>query len=272
MRIHFCGVEIPAVGSCPPQRSSAGFFRLLFPLFVYMKRSYTLEQRNQVLGTLDAARNSEALSSTPVKDLVALAAGTHHPPSSATIYRWERESLTGEEYRERLGRRGKRKLLTPEQTHLVLGYLCHRRSLLLVVSQRDLIDFISTHFNKTVSPPFITKLMQDHNVSSQRSMNRDSRMTTPKVVDDAIAFIEEVRSYNYPPERIIIMDETCLWSNVVKPRTYHFVGGYSFTNFFLLIDFEFLPRPFRLLFPLLLQLQVSLSFLFMSYCVEVILL
>lgn len=47
-------------------------------------------------------------------------------------------------------------------------------------------------------------------------------MTSEEVVDDAISAIEEIRSYDFPPHRIIAMDETGLWSNVAKPKTYHF--------------------------------------------------
>ena len=50
-------------------------------------------------------------------------------------------------------------------------------------------------------------------------------MTTQKIVDDSIAFLETVRQYNYSSDRIIVMDETGLWSNVAAPRTYSFVGG-----------------------------------------------
>jgi len=41
-------------------------------------------------------------------------------------------------------------------------------------------------------------------------------------VEDAISFILKIRDYGFPPHRIITMDETGLWSNVVSPRTYHF--------------------------------------------------
>lgn len=47
-------------------------------------------------------------------------------------------------------------------------------------------------------------------------------MTSEEVVNDALDCIEEIRSYNFPPHRIICMDETGLWSNVTKPKTYHF--------------------------------------------------
>jgi hypothetical protein len=47
-------------------------------------------------------------------------------------------------------------------------------------------------------------------------------MISEEVVDDAITFIHVIRSYGFPPSRIISMDETGLWSNVTKPTTYHF--------------------------------------------------
>jgi len=47
-------------------------------------------------------------------------------------------------------------------------------------------------------------------------------MVSLEVVEDAPAAIEEVRSYGFPPHRIIAMDETGLWSNVTSPKTYHF--------------------------------------------------
>jgi hypothetical protein len=64
--------------------------------------------------------------------------------------------------------------------------------------------------------------MSENGFSSQQAMTRSSRVTTEEVVDDAISALEEIRSYNFPPHRIICMDETGLWSNVTQPRTYHF--------------------------------------------------
>ena len=96
----------------------------------------------------------------------------------------------------------------------------------MAVSLQSLKDFISSHFSTSISIPTISKLLHDHGFSSQRAMQRESRMTTQKIVDDSIAFLETVRQYNYSSDRIIVMDETGLWSNVAAPRTYSFVGGY----------------------------------------------
>ena len=64
--------------------------------------------------------------------------------------------------------------------------------------------------------------MSRHGFSSQRALGRAARLTSEEVVADAIDAIEQTRSYNYPPHRIIAMDETGLWSNVAAPKTYHF--------------------------------------------------
>jgi uncharacterized protein YlxP (DUF503 family) len=95
-----------------------------------------------------------------------------------------------------------------------------------------MIDFAKSHFNITLAKWEITYITQRAGFSSQKAMKRESRMTTQKVVDDSIAFLEEVRSYNYSLDRIIAMDETGLWSNVVAPRTLHPVGRYT-TSVFL---------------------------------------
>ena len=47
-------------------------------------------------------------------------------------------------------------------------------------------------------------------------------MISPEVVDDALSLIEEIRSYNFPPHRIISMDETGVWSNGTQRLTFHF--------------------------------------------------
>ena len=62
-------------------------------------------------------------------------------------------------------------------------------------------------------------------------------MTTPKVVADSIEFLNTLREYGYSRDRIISMDETGLWSNVVQGRTYHYRGGYVSQLFLFLIGF-----------------------------------
>jgi hypothetical protein len=47
------------------------------------------------------------------------------------------------------------------------------------------------------------------------------------VVEDALSAIEEIRSFGFPPHRIIAMDETGLWSNITAPKTYHFKNWYD---------------------------------------------
>ena len=51
-------------------------------------------------------------------------------------------------------------------------------------------------------------------------------MVGEEVVQAAIEAIEEIRSHDFPPHRILCMDETGVWSNAVDPRTYHFVNWY----------------------------------------------
>jgi len=191
-----------------------------------MKRSYTFDERKNFLEFVDAARKDPELSYRPLSQLLVLVAGPRPVPTQQTFYRWKREDLSLSQYHTRLHLRGKRCSLTIEQKQLLLGYACDRRRSLMAVSLKDLRDFSSTHLHSKLLNSTTSKYMQEAGFSSQRSLKRNSRMTTQKVVDDSIAFLGVVRSYAYSSDRIIIMDETGLWSNVVKPRTYHYRGGY----------------------------------------------
>jgi hypothetical protein len=69
--------------------------------------------------------------------------------------------------------------------------------------------------------------MKENGMSSQRSMTRASRLVNEEVVEDALSSIEEIRSYGFPPDRVICMDETGLWSNVTKLATYNIKNWYD---------------------------------------------
>jgi transposase len=203
-------------------------------IVISMKRSYTFGERKRILEFVSSAKERSELSSLNISQLLELAC-LHPPiPHANTYFRWNREQLSLREYKARHSSWGRHRKLSEQQEKLLVGYACDRRRSLLPVTQADLIDFAKTHFNVTLSKPNITAITKRAGFSSQKAMNRESRMTTQKVADDSIAFLEEVRSYQYSLDRILIMDETGLWSNVVAPRTLHFINGYA-TSVFLKI-------------------------------------
>jgi hypothetical protein len=116
-------------------------------------------------------------------------------------------------------------MLSEQQENLLVGYACDRRRSLLALAQDDLIDFSKSHFNIALSKSVITQITKRAGFSSQKAMSRESRMTTQKVVDDAMEFLADVRSYNYPLDCILATDETGLWSSIVEPRILHYVNG-----------------------------------------------
>jgi len=191
-----------------------------------MKRSYNFAERKNFLDFVDAAREDPVLSNHRLSQLLLLVAGTKPVPTNETFHRWQREALSQTQYQARLHRRGRRPSLTDEQKQLLLGYACDRRRSLIAVSLQHLRDFASTHLHTDLPNCTISLYMIAGGFSSQRSLKRNTRMTTQQVVDDSIAFLEVVRGYQYSSDRIIMMDETGLWSNVVQPRTYHYRGGY----------------------------------------------
>lgn len=142
--------------------------------------------------------------------------------SRRQIYTWLKSDLSEEALDTDQETRGRPRALKEDQESLLVGFAVSSRSSLQPVSLSNLKQFCHSYINMTLSLPTLSRIMSNHNLSSQRSMRRNSRMVSEQVVEDAISAIEEIRSYNYPPHRIICMDETGLWSNVSAPKTYHF--------------------------------------------------
>ena len=105
---------------------------------------------------------------------------------------------------------------------LLVGFAVSRRSALEPVSLELLLQFCDNYLNMKPSLATLSRIMAQHGFSCQKALSRNSRMASAEVVDDAIDALEEIRSFHYPPHRILSMDETGLWSNVAAPKTYHF--------------------------------------------------
>jgi hypothetical protein len=112
----------------------------------------------------------------------------------------------------------------------MVGYAIHPRLHLKPVCRDDIIKFAKRYMNVTPRPQYISALLNKHGLTLQVTQARNGRMTSKEVVLDAIETVLEIRGYGFPPHRIIIMDETGLWSNVTKPRTYHFRNWFGNSN------------------------------------------
>jgi hypothetical protein len=113
-------------------------------------------------------------------------------------------------------------VLNEDKEMLLVGFATSRRSVLEPVSLEVLQQFCDSYLNVKPSLATMSRIMARHGFSSQNALKRNSRMTSEEVVEDAVDALEQIRSYNYPPHRILCMDETGLWSNVAAPKTYHF--------------------------------------------------
>jgi len=142
---------------------------------------------------------------------LALASVAAGGASQTRIYEWLHTDLTDDKDEEA---RGARPVLHDDL----------ERSSLKPLTLALLKQFCQSYFNVSPSLPTLSRIMSKHGFSSQKAMVRNSRMVSTEVVDDALAFIEEIRTYAFPPHRIICMDETGLWSNLAAPKTYHFTN------------------------------------------------
>lgn len=151
--------------------------------------------------------------------------------SPRTIHRWAKEGTTQATLRKNLSRRGRRPLLNELQKCLIMGHAVHRRSEQKPVNRAHLVDFCRDYLNIKIAPQRISDLLKEAGWSRQKSMSRASRLTTGKVVSDAMKLVKELREQEYPPECLYVMDETGLWSTTTEPRTYNPRGRFPSAPF-----------------------------------------
>jgi hypothetical protein len=174
---------------------------------------------------VDVYREAKRFRTEECKDSIsplAIAQVASGGAGRTQIFLWLKQDLSDEaiEERNRLG--GRAPALKEDQEVLLVGFAVSRRLALSTVSLDGLQKFCENYLRTKPSLATLSRIMSRHGFSSQRARARAARLTTEEVVEDAIDAIEQIRSYNYPPHRIIGMDETGLWSNVASPKTYHF--------------------------------------------------
>lgn len=183
---------------------------------------YHIERKRAAVAVFRLAkslRGEQGAKGLSPLNLASTAAGGAAP---AQIYKWLKSDLNEDAQEQREESRGRPRALSEDEEMLLVGRAISTRSSLHPVTLATLQRFCNSYLSVSPSLPTLSRLMSDRGFSSQKALSRNSRMVSTEVVEDALSAIEEIRSYDFPPHRVISMDETGLWSNVVKPKTYHF--------------------------------------------------
>jgi hypothetical protein len=188
---------------------------------------YNIERKRAAVAVYNESKRLIKEGGKNSLEPMLLASAAAGGASEARIYAWLKEDLSLETEENRIETRGRPSILTEDQEKLLVGFAASTRSFLEPLSLEKLGRFAKSYLHLTLSNATISRIMSSNGFSSQQALSRNSRMTSEEVVDDSIDFIEEVRSYRFPPDKILAMDETGLWSNVTKPRTYHFKNWYT---------------------------------------------
>ena len=183
---------------------------------------YDIERKRAAVAVFDEVKRIHKEGSPEDLNPANLASVASGGASRAQIYAWLKKDLTEEAQEIREESRGGERVLTEAQEMLLVGFAICERDALQAVTQVKLSEFCESYLNETPSQSTISRIMARNGFSSQRSMTRASRLTTAEVVEDALSNIEDIRSYNFSPNRVIFMDETGLWSNVTQLKTYNF--------------------------------------------------
>ena len=187
-------------------------------------KHYPLERKRAACDVYRAA--SKANSSSPMNSLspLSLASIAAGGASKTEIFSWLKLDLSDDAITSREEHRGKHPLYSEDQVKLLVGHAVELRGLHRAVHLKDLLHFSKSYLGIVASNATLSDIMSHHGLSSQKSRKRSSRMVGEEVVQAALETIEDIRGYDFPPHRVLCMDETGVWSNAVDPRTYHFVN------------------------------------------------
>jgi hypothetical protein len=194
---------------------------------VVEKPHYSLDRKR---AAVDVYREVKRLRDEDYEDAItpiALAQVASGGAAPAQIYRWLHQDLSNEAQENIIRPGGRSRALSDDHEALLVGFAVSRRLSLETVSLETLQLFCENYLKTKPSEATLSRIMSRYGFTSQKALGRAPRLTTEDVVEDAIDTLEVIRGYEYPPHRIICMDETGLWSNVASPRTYHFCNWYA---------------------------------------------
>lgn len=183
---------------------------------------YPTERKRAAVEVFRAAKRLRTEHGAKWLNPTSLASVAAGGASQARIYEWLKSDLSEEAQHQLEETRGRPRMLSEDQESLLIGFAVSTRSSLQSLTLTDLARFCTSYLNISPSYPTLSRIMSEHGFTSQKALSRNSRMVSQEVVEDALSAIEEIRSFGFPPHRIIAMDETGLWSNVTAPMTYHF--------------------------------------------------
>jgi hypothetical protein len=207
---------------------------------------YPLERKRAAVDVFRAAKRLRTEHGATWLNPASLASVAAGGASQARIYEWLKSDLSEEAQQQHEEARGRLRVLSEDQESLLVGFAISTRTSQQPLALTDLERFCASFLGTSPSKPTLSRIMSEHGFTSQKALSRNSRMVSPEVVEDALAAIEEIRSFGFPPHRIIAMDETGLWSNVTAPKTYHFKNWSAIAHSLVFTEAEGRPasRPY----------------------------
>lgn len=190
-------------------------------------KHYALERKRAAVEVFRAAKRLRTEHGAKWLSPTSLASVAAGGASQRQIYEWLKSDLSEEVQQQEEETRGRPRALSEDHEALLVGFAISTRTSLQPLALTDLARFSTSYLSTSPSKPTLSRIMSEHGFTSQKALSRNSRMVSPEVVEDALSAIEEIRSFGFPPHRIIAMDETGLWSNITAPKTYHFKNWYD---------------------------------------------
>lgn len=132
----------------------------------------------------------------------------------ATLHRWTHKDMSPKAQLQRQSSPFRK--LTITQENILCGWLIKRDTTHKSTTTTALKTFISTHFNTSVSPSWITRFCQRHHFSIKHTTKDQHKELSTEAQLEATNFLKQIRQMKLDPSRIIAIDKSTLRGTPIR--------------------------------------------------------
>jgi hypothetical protein len=123
---------------------------------------------------------------------------------------------------ERMSHRGRCQVLSHDQKLIIGGWVQFRNNNYEDTTGLDIKDFAKLRFDVDLKPYYISRMMSELGHSPRNPV--PITLQVEHGLDDATAFLQGVHDRHLPPARIVAVDKTGFWDDILHVKHFAPIG------------------------------------------------
>lgn len=145
--------------------------------------------------------------------------------SKSTVDNWIKSDMTEKAIEYRRKQKGHNRLITVENESIIAGWIIIQNILKENTTSIHLKKFISQNFNVDVSASWISRFMDRNHFSLQASSISKGAESIEIKVNEAIEFLDKLKSLKKDPSQIAVVDKTKFYYDARRVKHINIKGA-----------------------------------------------